>query len=110
MATFSKRSPAITVDNRTDADKANTALFVVALDKFMSGWGGAPGRSYFAVPCASLEQAKIVQANMRHRSEMTRVRLRWASQRIVSLRHGDHLSIRAMDDCERFYTPGGFAS
>ncbi len=100
---------AIVNDRRTTEDKGNTACFVVALDKFMSGWGQAPGRSYLAIPCASLEQAKIVQANMRRRSEMTRVRIRWMSQPLVRLRHGDHLSISAVAQCECWYEDGAFA-
>ncbi|KKN40355.1 hypothetical protein LCGC14_0734070 [marine sediment metagenome] len=99
---------AVVDDQRTEADKAATVCFVVATDGFMSGWGQAPGRSIFAVPCRSWEESSTVTDNMNHRSEMKRVRLVGLDWRPRLLK-GDHLSIRAMDDCERFYTPGGFA-
>ncbi len=95
-------------DRRSEADKTATAFLVVATDKFMSGWGNAPGRSLFAVPCRSWEEAKIVEENMRHRSEMKRVRIVGAAYR-PKLRNGDHYSIRDMSDCSRFYERGGFA-
>lgn len=100
-------SGAIIDDRRSAEDKARTVLLVVATDSFMSGWGHAPGKSYFAVPCASLEQAEIVEENMRHRSEMKRVRIVYKDYR-PRLRAGDHLSIRNMSDCSRFYERGGF--
>lgn len=95
-------------DRRTDEDKAATWGFIVATDKFLSGWGGAPRRSIFAVPVRSYEEARIVDDNMRHRSEMKRVRLVIGKNYRPKLYPGDHLSIRDMADCDRFYTPGGF--
>lgn len=94
-------------DCRTDDDKAATEGFVVATDSFMSGWGQAPARSFFAVPFRSPYEATIVLDNMEARSEMKRVRLAGKNYR-PQLRSGDHLSIRAIDDCSRFYKPGGF--
>ncbi len=103
------RTGATIDDRRSEADKAATAFFVVATDRFMSGWGRAQGgRSLFAVPCKDMAQARIVEENMRHRSEMKRVRIVAAGYR-PALRRGDHYSIRDMSDCSRFYTPGGFA-
>ena len=96
-------------DHRTPEQVTQTWGFVVATDSFMSGWGQAPGKSYFAVPVRNAEQAEIVEANMEHRSEMKRVRFVLADYR-PRLRAGDHLSIRALDDSARFYQPGGFAS
>ena len=95
-------------DHRTPEQKAATVCFVVATDSFMSGWGQAKGRSIFAVPCRSMQEAFIVEDNMRHRSEMKRVRIVGADYR-PRLYNGDHLSIRAMDDVSRFYEPGAFA-
>ena len=97
-------------DKRSTDDREATVWYVVATDSFMSGWGQAQGSSYFAVPCKDLEQARIVEDNMEHRSEMKRVRLVLARTYRPKLRSGDHLSIRDMDDCSRFYTVGGFAS
>lgn len=95
-------------DRRSDKDKARTWGFVVATDSFLSGWGQAPGRSLFAVPVVNNKQAAIVAHNMGHRTDMKRVRIVGANYR-PQLRDGDHLSIRDMSDCSRFYTPGGFA-
>ncbi len=97
-------------DRRTKRDKARTVGFVVATDSFMSGWGQARnGRSIFAVPLSSWEQSDIVEANMRARSEMKRVRVVGKDWK-PKLHAGDHLSIRGMEDCSRFYTAGGFQS
>ncbi len=95
-------------DRRTDADKEATWGFVVATDKFLSGWGQAPRRSIFAVPVRSYEEARIVIDNMRHRDDMKRVRFICGNKYRPKLYPGDHLSIRDMSDCSRFYTPGGF--
>ena len=94
-------------DRRTEADKAATVGFVVATDRFMSGWGQAPGSSYYAVPFSDWDQAVTVEANMRRRSEMKRVRVVGADYR-PRLGAGDHLSIASMDGASRFYTVGGF--
>ena len=98
---------AVIDDKRSEADKAATVGFVVATDSFMSVWGQARGKSYFAVPYRSQAEADIVEANMRRRSEMKRVRVVGADYR-PKLQDGDHLSIRDCDDCSRFYTEGGF--
>ena len=98
---------AIIDDKRTEQDKAETVGFVVATDSFMSGWGGAPNKSYFAVPFKTWEQADIVEANMRRRSEMKRVRVVTAPYKPY-LKNGDHLSIRDFSDCSRFYKVNGF--
>lgn len=92
-------------DKRTDTERALTVCYVVATDSFMSGWGLAKGRSLFAVPCKSWEQSRVVLGNMHNRSEMKYVRVQ---SNLPRLRKGDHLSIRSMDECSRFYTPGGF--
>lgn len=94
-------------DRRTPEDKARTVGFVVATDSFMSGWGQAPGRSLFAVPLSNWDQEPTVTANMDARSDMKRVRTVGKDYR-PHLAAGDHLSIRDMSDCSRFYEPGGF--
>lgn len=95
-------------DKRSPEDKAATLGFVVATDSFMSGWGNAPGRSLFAVPFRTWDEADIVEANMRARGDMKRVRVVGAKYR-PRLYPGDHLSIRDMSDCSRFYKRGGFS-
>lgn len=107
MSTRELPCGAVIDDRRTDEDKAQTWGFVVATDSFMSGWGRAAGRSLFAVPVTSLEQAEIVADNMQHRSEMKRVRIVGHDYR-PRLQAGDHYSIRDMSDCSRFYEVGGF--
>lgn len=95
-------------DRRSNEDKELTWGFVVATDRFMSGWGMAPGRSLFAVPVRNHREAEIVLDNMRSRGDMVRPRIVGSDYR-PRLRTGDHLSIRDMEDCDRFYTPGGFS-
>lgn len=96
-------------DRRTSDEKAATVGFVVATDRFLSGWGLAPGRSLFAVPLRSWGQEPTVRRNMKQRSEMQRVRTVGRDYpKTVRLGRGDHLSIRSLDDASRFYEDGGF--
>lgn len=97
-----------TNDRRTPEQVAATIGFVVATDSFMSGWGHAPGHSYFAVPFSSYESGRIVEANMRARREMKRVRFHYGSRLRLRMRAGDHLSICDLDESDRFHTPHGF--
>ena len=62
-------------DHRTQTDKAQTWGFVCALDQFMSGWGQAPGKSYFMIPVKDHHQAQRVKTNMKNRSDMNHVRV-----------------------------------
>ena len=80
-------------DWRTPEQKAATIAMVVATDRFMSGWGKAQGRSYFAVPVTDPDHLHIVLENMEDRDEMLRVRVVGNDYR-PRLRDGDHLSIR----------------
>ena len=107
MTTRTMESGAVIDDRRTEEDKAATIGFVVATDSFMSGWGEARGRSLFAVPVRNWAEAVTVENNMRARSEMKRVRVVGKDYR-PRLYPGDHLSIRDMSDCDRFYRVGGF--
>lgn len=95
-------------DQRTTPEKNMTVGFVVANDSFLSGWGPASRRSIFAVPFRGYEEAKIVEENMRARSEMKYVRVVSKNYR-PHLLPGDHLSIRSMPDSKRFYTAAGFS-
>jgi hypothetical protein len=93
-------------DRRTEEEKAATRGFVVATDKFMSGWGLAPGRSLYALAVTANDgQIETVTNNMSRRSEMKRVRF---NLRLPKLRRGDHLSIEGPSCSPRFYTPNGF--
>lgn len=94
-------------DMRTAEDKASTRFFAVGTDKFLSGWGQAPGRSYFALPCKNYDEALICAGNLRKRGDMLRVRIVAGTWR-PHLRDGDHLSIRNRDNSSRHYTNGGW--
>lgn len=49
-------------------------FYVTALDTFMSGWGPARDRkNVLVIPCESEEEAAVVAANARGRSEMEQV-------------------------------------
>ena len=80
-------------DDRTDEEKAATIGFWVATDRFMSGWGHAPGRSIVAVPCVSADDAEKVERRLTLRPEMKRVRWVPGSRYRPQLATGDHLHI-----------------
>ena len=81
--------------------------FIVATDSFMSGWAGAKGgKSYYAIAVDSIHESDVVEANMRSRSEMKRVRFNLA---LPKLGPKDHLSVADRHCAQRFFEPGGFA-
>ncbi|MBD7970281.1 hypothetical protein [Paenibacillus gallinarum] len=50
--------------------------FVVAIDKFLSGWGTSEGKeTVFVMECDTLEEANIVRDNAKNRTDMTKVRV-----------------------------------
>lgn len=100
-------SGAVIDDKRTPEERAATRFLAVATDRFMSGWGSAPGRSIFALACTTLAEAETCADNLGKRSDMTRVRIVEAPYR-PHLRDGDHLSISGRSEAERHYLPGGF--
>jgi hypothetical protein len=77
-------------DRRTPEQRDQTVAYVVATDRFMSGWGKAPARSLLAIGCASWEQVFDVERRMLRHSEMSRVRVNVHLPRIG---RGDHLSV-----------------
>lgn len=87
-------------DKRTAAEKRSTWGFVVATDKFMSGWGHAKGRSLFAVAVEDHNVAECVLRRFRQRSEMRGARIQGGLPR---LRDGDHLSIRGRKEASYFF-------
>jgi hypothetical protein len=94
-------------DSRTPEERAATRFYAVGTDSFMSGWGKAPGRSLYALPCTSYEEAEVCAENLRRRGDMKRVRIVGADWR-PHMRAGDHLSIADRASASRHYTPGGF--
>lgn len=83
--------------------------YVVAIDKFMSGWGGARGgKSYYVIAVDTPEEARIVMDNMSHRSDMKHVRHQGM---LPEVKRGDHMHIVDKRKADRFFKPsheGGF--
>ncbi len=77
-------------------------VYMVATDSFMSGWGGAPGRSIVAVECHTSEEVDFAEAKLRERPEMKRVRFCYRKPR---LRDGDHLKIFTRADAPFWFPP-----
>ena len=106
----------IIIDRRTEEQKARTRGFVIATDRFMSGWGHARGRSLFAVPFSSDEgELDTILDNFAHRDEMLRVRIIFRLTKrerrpIIALRDGDHLSTCDWTPGSGFYSRGWFAA
>jgi len=84
--------------------------YIIATDSFMSGWGMAPGRSLYAIEVHSPQEADTVEANMKSRSEMKRVRF---ASKLPRVGARDHLSVKGRKEAGRFFLPpteGGFAT
>lgn len=85
--------------------------YVVFHDTFMSGWGRCPGRSFYAIAVETEEQANVVLANGKARSEMKRGRIvRVMDNTCKPLRAGDHLKIVDKTEARRWFEPGAFAN
>lgn len=63
-----------TITERSDIPDA--PFYVMCNDRFMSGWGEAKGKvNTIILPCASYEQATIVEQNAMDRPEQKNVRI-----------------------------------
>lgn len=63
----------IVTDKRKDEQQK---VYVTMTDSFMSGWGPAKGKTNkYVLECESYEEAEIVAANARRRSEMKYVNI-----------------------------------
>ena len=83
-------SKGIVKDHRKE-DLDAPVLWAVATDKFMSGWGQAPDKSYVAYPLYDYnEDEKRIIRWMRGRGDFIRVRVNCELPRV---REGCHLSI-----------------
>lgn len=89
------------VDDRTSEEKEKTRGFVVATDRFLSGWGEAAGRSLVAVPFSDADDCARVETRLRLRDEMLRVRIVGPAYR-PHLHPGDHLHIYNLRDSFRY--------
>lgn len=67
--------PPIVQDDRTDGQRATHRYLVVGTDRFMSGWGGARGGTSVAAWACTSGDLRQVEAWVRGRSDMMRVRV-----------------------------------
>lgn len=95
------RNGATISDRREDGGSLDVPA-VVATDRFMSGWGQAPGRSLFALPVGPEDNVNRILDKMADRSDMMRPRF-VLSLRNVKLYAGDHLSIRDRGEASSWY-------
>ena len=79
-------------DDRTEAQKMTHTILVIGTDRFMSGWGQAPGTSYAAWACRPHEYQEVKRA-IRARSDMRRVRVVDGRTYRPRGRTGDHFHI-----------------
>ena len=85
-------------DDRTDAEKDVTIGFVVATDKFLSGWGDATGgRSIVARPVRDTQECDRVMQLFEDRDDFKHVRYASGSAYKPRLRNADHLHIYNFD-------------
>lgn len=51
-------------------------FYVTMTDKFLSGWGGAKGKTAkYILPCKNYEEAEIVAANAKRRGDMKNINI-----------------------------------
>lgn len=83
--------------------------YVRALDRFMSGWGKSHGKdNWVLLPCESYEEAEVVLANTKARSDMDQARIVCNIPRLVT-RRDVTVSLFDREEANRWYTPGGFS-
>ena len=88
-------------DDRTDEQQHTHTALVVGRDTFMSGWGGAPRRSYAAWACLPSDVDKVL-AWVCSRSDMRNVRIvmgntyGWVPRGFDSDK-GDHFHVYVVD-------------
>jgi hypothetical protein len=100
-------NPAGQINDRRRDPSHQPRGFVVMRDKFMSGWGKAPGNSYYAIAVETENEGYVVIANAADRSEMKNVR--W-SRTLPRIRANDHLSVTDRHKAPRWFVPGAFKS
>lgn len=96
------------VEDRRE-DTAEPWGFVVCRDTFLSGWGRAPGRSFYVLAVQDARECGIVTQNAARRSDMEDIRL-VRDWRAISamIGDGDHVAIVDRRDAARWYEPEGF--
>ena len=101
------------IDDKRENKTAPALGYIVATDKFMSGWGMARGgRSLFAVAVNTPDEAVTAENVINGRGDMIRPRLvqtlRADGTPRVRMSDADHLSVRDRASAKAFYT-GEFA-
>ena len=60
----------------TQVEIPEAVFYVTAIDSFMSGWGGAEGKSnVICLPCANESEAKSAMAYMLSRPELEKIKV-----------------------------------
>jgi hypothetical protein len=78
-------------------------FFVVAVDRFMSGWGLASGkRNVIVFKCETYAEAERIELRLRARSEMSRVRVNSTPYRA---KRGDLVSLKTKATAPSWYAP-----
>ena len=81
--------------------------YVTMTDKFLSGWGGAQGRtSKFVIECTTYDEAKIVAENAQGRGEMKRINI--VTKKPYYSPKNYHVSIGDKSSCSRWFIPNAF--
>ena len=83
---------AIINDQRTEDQRELTTWYAVGTERWPVGWGQAPRKSCYAIPCKNYDQAERAVEYLASRSEMKYVRIAKAPYR-PKMQDGDYLSI-----------------
>ena len=94
-----------TKDERTS--KAPPWGWVLMEDNFLSGWGEAPGRAYYALAVSSSAEAATVLENARKRTEMRRQRV---VRELPDLGEKDQITLADRSLAARWYMEEGFGA
>ncbi len=90
------------IADRREPHEMEARIFVVMHDKFLSGFGHAPSRSFLVVACPTTSLAEQVAYHAENRrTEMRRVSIRYGTLKSAlssrRLRGGDHASVIGVD-------------
>ena len=77
----------VTVDDRTDEQKATHTWLIIGTDSFLSGWGGASGGASYAAWACKTEDRDRVFNWVSSRGDMKRVREALAGDHILTGQH-----------------------
>lgn len=82
-------------------------IYVTATDKFMSGWGMAEGKiNKLVFECETYDEARIVEENLRNRSEIRNVSIRYTKPSYNQSRY--YVQFKDKNEYPNFYKEGYF--